>query len=166
MAADHTTNWYVNRVGDWRVAYEDDGKGNGNNARIVIRCPWDQSEQRPIGGGKTRTVNRILAGHDLTDRTSAWPQPGHNLEGFRWFIQNLFDRRYLSTAGFLPLVSTNVRDERLNNHGELKPYHWRFRDQTTEPPVERNNVYRNPCKSSSHIVEFVMTAKTRQHGIC
>jgi hypothetical protein len=104
----------IHNLNGWRVDGRDPDGGWGNTARTVIRCPYDNSEQRLNGQGRSHTVTRMLAGYDIYDPHDRL-LTGNDRAGvlaFRHFINDLWRQGYLNTAALMPLM----RDSGMHLH--------------------------------------------------
>lgn len=79
-------------------------RNGGNEERLIIRCPYDNSERTSTG----YTISRILTGADMVPSQSFWP-PDRGLDGMRQFLETLHRQGYLSTPGMLPLLQPGHR---------------------------------------------------------
>jgi hypothetical protein len=87
----------------WRVRSEYIRSG-GKEERLVIRCPYDNSEQNESG----QTITRILVGADMAPERTNWPTD-EGLVPFRQFLSSLYRQGYLSSPSMLPLLPREFR---------------------------------------------------------
>ncbi|KAH4091915.1 hypothetical protein HBH70_123340 [Parastagonospora nodorum] len=98
----------------WRVDWRGANSGLGNTARIIIRCPHDDSEQSPIRG---RTITRMLAGYDVP-RNGNWPDRWPGLGRFTTLLDSLWATGILNIGGLNSLRQDN-QIGLTNEYGEI-----------------------------------------------